>query len=526
MTAGQGGGPNGRVLGYVDLGTNSIRLLVVKLVGEQGAYAVLTDQKEAVRLGDGAFGTDHLDRAAIDRTVLVASRFAALARSFGANEILAVATSATREAHNREVLLARLRGEAGLEVHVVSGEEEARLIFLGVTSELVLDDRTIFVIDIGGGSTEIILGTAAGYTHLASVKLGSIRLGDLHPPRGREGAYTRADCRALREHCSSALLRPLEQFRGKPFDLAIGTSGTIQTLASVAAQRLNGVSARNDVTGLTAEGLRAALRKLASVGTTKRRAIPGMNPARAEIIVPGAVILEILFDMLGIDALTTSTRGLKEGLLVADLSRRGPLRPHSEVSVREHSVDRLAENFRSSRVHAGQVAALAAGLFDSAEEIGLHRLPVEARELLVFAARLHDIGTAISFLNHHLHSQYILANTGLPGFDQRESAIIGLVVRLHRKKLSSATTSVFRGLADADRHLTLVLAVLLRLAEALDRTHCGLVRSAWFEDAGDAISLVLVGDGDPHREVWGAEHQAPAFRKIFERRLTVVQAAR
>lgn len=190
--------------------------------------------------------------------------------------------------------------------------------------------------------------------------------------------------------------------------------------------------------------------------------------------------------------------------------------------MREQSVARLAENYRSAGPHARHVADLAGQLFDSAGAIGLHNLQGEARELLEYAARLHDIGTSISFSGHHLHSQYIMTNTELPGFDQRECTIMGLVGRLHRKRLPGVNGPELRELATGDRRLVLVLAVLLRLAEALDRTHCGLVRSVRFDDGGTAVRLVLSGAADPHLEVWGAENQARAFRKVFARALVVV----
>lgn len=523
MTVAPGDGwarPEGRVVGYVDLGTNSIRLLVVRLNGN-GAYTVLSDRKEPVRLGEGEFKTDLLAAEAMDRTVLVASRFAALARSFGADPIVAVATSATREARNRDVLLARLRTEAGLDVHLVSGEEEARLIFLGVTSGLELGDRTALVIDIGGGSTELAAGTASGSTRLASARLGSIRLATLCPARGRGGTYTRKDLRALGEYCRSVWLRPLEELSGYRYDLVLGASGTIQTLAAVAGQ-LPGCPPPKEGQDLTADGLRRAVRRLAEAGVEERRQLPGMNPARAEIIVPGGIVLETLFEALDLDGLWTTTRGLKEGLLVDHLSRQGYLQPHGVVSVREQSIARLAENFRASGPHAGRVADLAEQLFDSGKAIGIHRLPGEARDLLGYTARVHDIGTSIAFADHHLHSQYILTHTELPGFDERECVIMGMVARLHRKRLPGANAPELRELADGDRRMALEMAVLLRLAEALDRTHCGLVASARLEDGRSEVRLVVAGAPDPHLEIWGAENQARAFRKVFGRRLAVV----
>ncbi len=514
----------GRVVGYVDLGTNSIRLLVVRLNGN-GAYTVLSDQKEPVRLGEGEFKTDLLAAEAMDRTALVASRFAALARSFGADPIVSVATSATREARNRDVLLTRLRSEVGLDVHLISGEEEARLIFLGATSGLELGDHTTLVTDIGGGSTELAAGTATGSIRLASARLGSIRLATLCPAHGRGGAYTRKDLRALGEYCRSVWLRPLEGFCGDRYDLVLGTSGTIQTLAAVAGQ-LPGCPPPGVGLNLTADGLRQAVRRLAAASVEERRQIPGMNPARAEIIVPGAVVLETLFDTLGLDGLRTTTRGLKEGLLVDHLTRGGYLQPHGEVPVREQSITRLAENFRVPGSHPRRVADLSEQLFDSGKAIGVHRLPGEARDLLGYAARVHDIGTYIAFADHHLHSQYILTHTELPGFDERECAVMGMIVRLHRKRLPGVNAPELRSLADDDRRMVLEMAVLLRLAEALDRTHCGLVVSARLEDGGSAVRLVIAGATDPHLEIWGSEHQARTFRKVFGRRLAVVQAAR
>jgi exopolyphosphatase/guanosine-5'-triphosphate,3'-diphosphate pyrophosphatase len=511
--------PEGRVIGYVDIGTNSIRLLVVRLT-RRGSYTVLSDQKETVRLGEGEFRTGNLTPEAMDRAVLVATRFTALARSFGAEDLVAVATSATREAHNRDILLSRLRSEAGLDVHVVSGEEEARLIFLGVTGGLHLGERTVLVIDIGGGSTEIAAGTAVGHTHLASIKLGSIRLGSLFPAQGPDGAYTRANYQELREYCASSLLRPLEGVVGERFDLVLGSSGTIQTLASVAGCR-SAVGTAGDARVLSADDLRSTARTLASLGVERRRRLPGMNPGRAEIIVPGAAILEAVFEALALDGLTTTPRGLKEGLLLDHLTRCGYLRPHGAVPVREQSVARLAENCHSAVAHAEHVADLAGQLFDSAGALGLHRLDGEARELLLYSARLHDVGTSISFSDHHLHSQYILTRSELLGFDERERAIMGLIVRLHRKKLPGPSAPELREVLPDERGPVLVLALFLRLAEALDRTHCGLVRTAVFEDDGDGVRLVLGSAADPHLEVWGAGNQARAFRKVFGRRLTL-----
>ena len=510
---------DGRAIAFFDVGTNSIRLLVVRL-NERGAFTVLSEQKETVRLGEGEFGTDLLADAAMDRAVIVATRFVELARSFGAEEIVAVATSAAREARNRDLLLSRLKSEAGIDVHVVPGAEEARLIYLGVSSGLALGDRAALFIDIGGGSTELVVGTAKTHTVLSSVKLGSLRLLALFPPRGRGGAYDRAGYDELREYCRSALLRTLEELSCHRWEIVVGSSGTIQSLADVAG-RLAGGPGTGEMPELTASGLRAAVRLLAPMTLEERRAVPGLPPSRADIVIPGAAILETIFECLKIDSLRTTNRGLKEGLLVDHLTRRGLLPPHGEVPVREQSVARLALNCRAAGAHSLHVADLAVQLFDSGRAIGLHDLGGDERELLGYAARLHDIGTFVAFSNHHLHSQYLIANAELPGFDRREIILMGLITRLHRKKVPGPRSREVGDLAAGDRRLVLVLAVLLRLAESLDRTHTGIVNSARFEKSGGGVTLLLSSGADPHLEVWGAENQARAFRKVFGRPLRI-----
>ena len=224
---------DGRTMAFIDLGTNSLRLLVVRL-NEPGAYTVLSEQKEPVRLGEGEFGADLLADAAMDRAVIVAGRFAELARSFGAEEIIAVATSAAREARNKGVLHSRLQAEAGLDVHVIPGLEEARLIYLGVSSGLALGGRAALFVDIGGGSTEMAIGTAKTHTFLSSVKLGSLRLLNLFPPWGPGGTYDPTEYCEMREYCRSVLLRTLEELSCHRWETVVGSSGTIQALADIA----------------------------------------------------------------------------------------------------------------------------------------------------------------------------------------------------------------------------------------------------------------------------------------------------
>lgn len=508
-----------RVVAFFDIGTNSVRLLCVR-IHRDGSHAVLNEQKEAVRLGEGRLTDERLSEPAMERAILVLRRFVDLARSFGAAELVAVATSATREASNQGAFLERLKLEAGLDVHVVSGLEEARLIYLGVSSGLVLDGESALFVDIGGGSTELVVGDARSHRYLSSTGVGAVRLGALLPPRDRSGTYSAAEYRAMLEHCRSALVRPLEQVREYRIDRVVGSSGTIQSLAEVAG-RLTARTAPVSSASLTRRDLRRVARYLLALPLADRRAVPGINPGRADIIVPGAAILESILDQLELETVTITGRGLKEGLLVDYLLRHGYLPPHGAVPVREQSVSRLARVCGCAEAHGGHVRRLAGELFDSGRAIGLHRLGADERELMEYAATLHDCGTFISFTDHQAHSQYIISHAELLGFDEREVAIMGTVARLHRKKFPGIRNPRLSAVAESDRRTVLELAIMVRLAENLDRTHTGLVTSARFEDHGRFVRLVLTSPQDCHLELWGVENQKEPFRKVFGRPLEI-----
>ncbi|HEY3379134.1 MAG TPA: Ppx/GppA family phosphatase, partial [Armatimonadota bacterium] len=224
----------GSIVAFLDIGTNSVRLLVVR-INPNHSYTTLTEQKEMVRLGEGEFSRRHLQAAAMERTALVCRKFVDLAHSFGAESLTAVATSATREAVNQEEFLHLLKHDAGLDVQVISGREEARLIFLGVTSGIHLDDRLAVLIDIGGGSTELSVGDQRHYHYLDSLKLGAIRLTAEYLP-DHTGPVTAKQYARIVEYVRNAAVRTVQRVRQYPYELGIGTSGTIENLADVAAR--------------------------------------------------------------------------------------------------------------------------------------------------------------------------------------------------------------------------------------------------------------------------------------------------
>ena len=305
---------------FMDFGTNSVRLLVVRFEPKD-AYTVLHRLKKAVRLGEGEFSERQLNAAAMQRAVAAARHFAEVARAAAAKEIVAVATAATREALNRDVFLEMVRRETGLDVCVISGREEARLIYLGVTSGIDLGDQQALSIDIGGGSTETSIGTRQEALYLNSLKLGAIRLSDQFL-RGETGPIGRSLYDRIKAHVRHEASRTVRELGDFNIDAAIGSSGTIKALADVCVRAATGRSRRNkDV--LKYEDLVEGVKMLCSLSLEKRRDLKGLNPARADIIIGGAAIVDALMEDLGIRELQVSDRGLRDGLLTDYLARHG-----------------------------------------------------------------------------------------------------------------------------------------------------------------------------------------------------------
>ena len=517
------GADRGHVVGFIDVGTNSVRLMLVRLQPDH-SYAVISLQREAVRLGEREFKSRRLQPEAMERALLVCGSFAALARSYGAEEIVAVATSATREASNRLEFLRRLRDEAGLEVHAISGKEEARLVYLGVLSRVDLGERTALAVDIGGGSTEVIVGTAQGDLFMDSLNLGALRLADeLLADAGVVSDAARAEVQRRVELSSVHTSQELRRFR---IDVAYGTSGTIRNLAAAAARMFHAAAPGREQP-LARADLRKLLTALAGMTNAERARVPGINPERADIIVAGGVILESLMTAAGVkEIVALADCGVREGLLVDYLQRIGHTGLVEGISVRERSVLQLAHAVQFDEVHARRVRGLALCLFDSSREAGLHALGERERDLLGHAALLHDIGTFISYRDHHLHSAYLAANADLLGFDQDEVSVIAAVIRFHRKTMPTPRHPVLAGMRRRDRESVPVLSLLLRLAEGMDRSRAACVPVARLAADGATTAVLEVETaGDCHLELWAVERQRDAFLRTLGRTL-IVRAAR
>jgi exopolyphosphatase/guanosine-5'-triphosphate,3'-diphosphate pyrophosphatase len=474
-----------------------------------------------VRLGDGEFDDDEILPEAIDRLIVVCKKFTDLARTFSTEEFVAVATSAMREAANQHEILHLLRQEAQIDVRVISGQEEARLIYLGVASGTHIEDRLAFFIDIGGGSTEIAVGGGHTYQYLESFRLGAIRLSNLYLPRDNTGPVSSELYKRVQHHVKDSIIHSVRKIRSLKPVLAIGSSGTIMNLAEIAQKAIHQNGSNGDPT-LSGKDLQKVVDLLCSLPLDQRRKVPGMNPERADIIIAGAAILDTFMKELEFDSILTTGRGLQDGLLVDYLSRMDAFPLLGELSPRQRSVLQLGRSCGINEVHARTVTSLVLELFDSAKEEGLHNFSDTERELLEYATFLHDIGSFISYTNHHAHSYYIIKNSELLGFDEKEITFMANIARFHRKKAPRKKDPEVMGLESREQDALRVLTTFVRLSESLDRSHTALIQHVKFTGVDkERVHLEVVARGDCQLEIWGVESEKKAFEKIFGKELMI-----
>lgn len=524
-----------RPIAAIDIGTNSFHMVVARVAAMADdnesihgpSFDVIAREKEIVRLGSSSGDMKRLDPDAIDRGVAALIRLGRLA-SVNDAEVFAVATSAVREAENADEFIDRVRAEAGIEIDVVSGVEEARLIHLGVLQAVPVYDRRLLLIDIGGGSTEILVGERGETIVAGSLKLGAIRLtrrffrGErLHP-----GAVE-----ACRRHIRSALVPMVREAGRAGFEVAIASSGTAETIAAMSHARNVGGSLRtlNNFV-LTRSDVERSVADLVAASTNDdRRKLPGMDPSRADIILGGALVLEQAMIELGIDELIISDSALREGVLLDALSRRRGATLHHLHDLRRRSVLHLAESMDEDSRHSARTAALALELFDATAD--LHGLGDDSRELLEAAALLANVGLFISHSEHHKHSYYVIRNSDrLTGFTDHEIELIAQIARYHRKSAPKLKHPEFARLRPDDQHQVRALAGVLRIGIALDRSHAGHVNALIVRDAVSDIPdglpsldiLVAPTEGaDISLELQTADERKSLLEEVLLRRVKI-----
>lgn len=514
-----------KIVTFIDIGTNSIRLLIVRLNPDH-SYKILLQEKEVTRLGENEFLDGNLKPEAIERAAVVCRKFYELAKTYNSDYIYSVATSAVREARNRKDFLSRIEKESGLDVRVIPGHEEARLIYLGMSAFASTGKEKAVYIDVGGGSTELIVGDQYQHSYLESLRLGAIRLTNLFLPDGGVNRVDRKTYSEMKRYVKNIAFRALEEIRKRKVKRAYGSSGTFINLAEIVSQ--TNISQTNGrILTLRRKEVKAIARKLCSLDLEERKKIPRINKSRADIIIAGAAIIEALMEELGLSEIRVMDRALIHGMLSDYLAKQKGFPQYRDIPIKEKSVLRLGTLYNINKKHAETVSNLSLQLFDSARKLRIHRLGKKERELLKYAAYLHDIGDFISYTDHHNHSYYIIKNAELLGFDQKEIDIIAATAKYHTKKTPKKKDAI---LMDADKHsmeVITILSTLLRIAENLDRSHGNIIKKAVFtKNRRGEVTLTITSRKDASLEKWGAESNACIFEKTFGRKLKIKEVRR
>ena len=504
-----------RRFAVIDLGSNSFRLVVFTAAFDEGWWKRTDEIYEPVRIGEGLGSADTLAEGPIERALATIDVFAHFCRAsaLADDAVDAVATSAIRDARNAGEFLAQARERSDLPIRVLSREEEARYGYLAAVNSTTIADGC--VLDLGGGSMQLVgvqgrLASSAGSWSLGAVRMTERFLTGKGPPKRRQ-------LEDLRAHVRETLADADWLARGGR--RLVGLGGTVRNLAA-ATQRAAGLPSLG-VQGqlISAEALEELVERLAALPASERGGVPGIKPARADLILAGAVVVQTVLELGEFDALEATEAGLREGVFFERyLSDHDP--PLFE-DVRWASVRNLAAQYHVERRHTDHVAALALGLFDDLAAAGLHDGDPIERELLEAACVLHDIGMSVDYDDHHKHTRYLILNAGLPGFSPREVALIAQTARYHRKGMPDP--GPLAALFDReDERILDRCAVLLRLAEGLERSRDQIVREVIVSREGEEVQLRLVADGEIAVPRWAASRETELFARAFGGALRVV----
>ncbi len=503
------------ILAAIDIGTNSFHLVIAS-VNDEGIVKIISKDKEVVRLGKSSSDMKYISLEAMERGVSALKRFKIICDSYNA-EIRAVATSATREALNKEEFLNEVGRKTGISIEVISGYEEARLIYLGVLQALDVFEKRILLIDIGGGSTEFLTGEKGNVVYSNSIKLGAVRLTEKF---FSEGKFSKDSIESAKLHVRSIINPIVRNLKTEQYDFVVGTSGTISNLGSIIYSRNAGEDYSqfnfNNFSYTDTELFDAVKSILSHESVSTIRKIEGLDSQRADIISAGAIILEQIFRELNLKRLSLSSYALREGILFDTIDKRHNTLQSGDIkNIRYRSVLNLAKHCRFDEKHCRKIIELALPIFNSLKE--KFNLPGEDLDLLEAAIFLHDIGHSISHSQHHRHSYYLIKNSELLGFNNEEIDIIANIARYHRKSHPKAKHIEYNKLSPGNKEKVRMLAGILRIADGLDRGHNSVVESIDISIGEKTFHIKVkpCGGKDPILEVWGANMRKELFEEAF-----------
>jgi exopolyphosphatase/guanosine-5'-triphosphate,3'-diphosphate pyrophosphatase len=504
-------------LAALDLGSNSFHLLVAD-VHPDGTFESITREKEMLRLGDEVSRYGRITDAGIEHAIETVRRLKRIADADGAVEVIAKATSAIRSAENGSEVVDALEEASGVDIDVISGLEEARLIFAAIRASVVLDPAPALCIDIGGGSVEFMVGDASELRWATSEHLG---VGRLTAELVENDPPSKGDRRRLEERIRSTLEPLVEQVAPFQPRQIVGSAGTLNDIARmVTAARTGEVPATSNGLRIERDDFLALHDKVMRSKVSERRRMPGLEEQRAELLPAGSMVLAVAMDVFDVDSMTASDWSLREGIVLDAVRTHDPDDWSDDPrAIRRAAVAGLARRCSSAPEHTRHVVRLALSLFDQTRE--LHGLGSADREMLEYAVVLHDIGQHVSRRGHHRHAAYLVENAHLRGFSPDEVALLAALVRHHRRGDPKPSEPRMAALSSTDQERVRKLAGLLRLADGLDRGRRKVVDRVDVEVGPQLVLLRLFAHEDAELECWGARRKRDLFERAFGRELEV-----
>jgi exopolyphosphatase / guanosine-5'-triphosphate,3'-diphosphate pyrophosphatase len=498
-------------LAAIDVGSNTIRLTVAE-VQDDDSYRILDEEREMVRLGEKLDRTGRLSEAAIERALAAIGKMKAIADGFKTTELRAIATSAVREAANGRSFIREVSRQHKVRVEVISGEEEAQLAFRSASRHFDIQGRSTAVVDIGGGSVEVILSAGTAVDHVYSLPLGAVRVTERLV---RSDPLKPKHWKQMKEEIDRGI-RTIMRRPAHRADIMIGSGGTFTALAHMSKYQREGRHGSVQGYVLSPAEIIHLLRRLRESNLEARLQIPGLSPDRADIIVGGASVIARLVRGLHTQQIMVNERGIRDGLLlrmIAELPGRASTRA-AQPGNRMDWARQFARKARSNERHCEQVSTLALQLFDGLKN--RFGLPADSRDLLQAAAILHDIGYLISHSKHHKHAYHLIIHGDLPGFTPQEVELIANVVRYHRRATPKKRHENLAYLGAPERKLIEKLSAILRIADGLDRTHSQSVTGLKLRALQGRIRISVEAGAFPDIDCADAERKSDLFRKAFD----------
>lgn len=503
----------------IDIGTNSIHMIIVKVLSRTH-FDILIQEKSMVKLGVGVFANKKLSEEALEAGVVTVKRYVQLADQYGVDDIIVSATSATREAKNGREFLDRLIHEAGVSPQLISGKEEAKLIFLAVREAIAIKKEKVLVLDIGGGSTEAVIGDQNQIFYGNSMKLGVLRLLD---HIGHQNNLDEKSQKDLKSQIIKAAKPVVDKINQIGFDRVVGTSGTIRALAEACLVKADN-PAPESVNAETVQ-LKSLIKlrgRLLEASPEARGEIPGISSSRSDAIHLGALLLVEILEQIKASSITISDASLRDGMIISHLEKHGV--KIEEISqgknLKEKSCIRLAVKYDTDPMEKKHVLGIALQLFDQLKH--LHETANYERDLIGYASLIYDVGLFVAFENYQKHSRYLINNSQIRGFTNDEVLLLGHLARYHRKKGPGKHHKKYRKLDEDKKKRLKLLAGILRIAIGLDKTKNQWVQNIYCLEKDGFLQIKVFGEENMDLEIWEAQRYSDTLAKYLKKDIVIM----